>query len=136
MIDEVPIDDTPEETTVPESVVVVKKRGRPKGAPNKPKVVPIPKPPKAAKKQVQAPIEEEEEPVKAKRRRVKAPSPSDSEQEEPAPRKQGQSRHRAISPAPLDTRQVASEVLQLLSNRHVNQATARREKYRSWFPAV
>ena len=33
----------------------------------------------------------------------------------------------------VDTRQVASEVLQLLSDRHLNQTAARRDKYRSWF---
>ena len=135
MIEEVPIVDTEESAVVAPEPIVVKKRGRPKGAPNKPKVVP--NPPNAPKKQPTPPPESEEEPVpaKAKKKRVKAPPPSSSD-EEPAPKKPRRPRARTISPAPVvDTRQVASEVLQILSNRHVNQATARREKYRSWFPA-
>ena len=135
MIEEVPIVDTEESAAVVPEPIVVKKRGRPKGAPNKPKVVP--NPPNAPKKQPTPPPESEEEPVpaKAKKKRVKAPPPSSSD-EEPAPKKPRRPRARTISPAPVvDTRQVASEVLQILSNRHVNQATARREKYRSWFPA-
>jgi len=136
MIEEVPIVDTEESAAVVPEPIVVKKRGRPKGAPNKPKVVP--NPPKAQKKQPAAPpSESEEEPVpeKTKKKRVKAPPPSSSD-EEPVPKKPRRSRQRTLSPTPvMDTRQVASEVLQLLSNRHVNQATARREKYRSWFPA-
>ena len=135
MIEEVPIVDAEESAAVVLEPVVVKKRGRPKGAPNKPKVVP--NPPKAQKKQPAAPPSESEEepvPVKAKKR-LKAPPPSSSD-EEPVPKKPRRSRQRTISPTPvMDTRQVASEVLQLLSNRQVNQATARREKYRSWFPA-
>ena len=139
MIEEVPIVDTEEGAAAGLEPVVVKKRGRPKGAPNKPKV--LPKPPKAPKKQPAAPPSESEEepvPVKAKKKRVKAPPPSSSD-EEPVPKpvpKPRRSRARTISPTPvMDTRQVASEVLQLLSNRQVDQATARREKYRSWFPA-
>ena len=126
------------------TVVVAKKRGRPKGAPNKPKATPAPAPapPPAAtvpKKQPKKPTpsdsEEERVPVKAKRKR--APSPPSSDEEPPKPRRiANRSRQRTISPGPVvDTRQVASEVLQLLSNLQANQATARREKYRSWFPA-
>ena len=135
MIEEVPIVDTEESAAVVPEPIVVKKRGRPKGAPNKPKVVP--KPPKAPKKQPTAPpSESEEEPVPVKAKKKRALPPPSSSDEEPAPRKPRRSRARTISPAPImDTRQVASEVLQLLSNRQVNQATARREKYRSWFPA-
>ena len=132
MIEEVPIVDTEESAVVVTEPIVVKKRGRPKGAPNKPKEVPKPPLPK---KQPAPPSESESPvPVKVKNKRT-LPPPSSSD-EEPAPRKPRRSRARTISPAPiLDTRQVASEVLQLLSNRQVNQATARREKYRSWFPA-
>ena len=136
MIQEVPITDPSEESASPiaEPIIVAKKRGRPPGAPNKPKV--LPKPPKAPKKQPAAPPSESEEepvPVKAKKKRVKAP-PSSSDEEPPTP-KPRRSRARTISPV-MDTRQVASEVLQLLSNRQVTQAAARREKYRSWFPAT
>ena len=134
MIEEVPIVDTEESAVVAPEPIVVKKRGRPKGAPNKPKVVP--KPPLPKKQPTTPPSDSEEEPVpvKAKKKRTLPPPPSSDE--EPAPRKPRRSRQRTISPAPImDTRQVASEVLQLLSNRQVNQATARREKYRSWFPA-
>ena len=134
MIEEVPIVDTEESAVVVTEPIVVKKRGRPKGAPNKPKVVP--KPPRAPKKQPAPPSESEDEPVPVKVKKKRALPPPSSSDEEPAPRKPRRSRARTISPAPiLDTRQVASEVLQLLSNRQVNQATARREKYRSWFPA-
>ena len=124
------------------TVVVAKKRGRPKGAPNKPKATPAPAPapPPAAtvpKKQPKKPTpsdsEEERVPVKAKRKRV--PSPPSSDEEPPKPRRiANRSRQRTISPTPVvDTRQVASEVLQLLSDRHLNQTAARRDKYRSWF---
>ena len=133
MIQEVPITDGSEESASPiaEPIIVTKKRGRPPGAPNKPKT-PAPKP---APKQPPPP-ESDEEPPKVKKRRVKAPPPPSDSESEPAPRKSRRSRARTISPTPvMDTRQVASEVLQLLSNRHVDQATARREKYRSWFPA-
>ena len=34
---------------------------------------------------------------------------------------------------PMDTRQIAAEVLHLLSNRHMERSEARRAKYRSWF---
>ena len=135
MIEEVPIVDTEESAVVAPEPIVVKKRGRPKGAPNKPKVVP--KPPLPKKQPTTPPSDSEEEPVpvKAKKKRTLPPPPS-SDEEPPTPRKPRRSRQRTISPAPImDTRQVASEVLQLLSNRQVNQATARREKYRSWFPA-
>ena len=134
MIEEVPIVDTEESAVVAPEPIVVKKRGRPKGAPNKPKVVP--KPPKAPKKQPAPPSESEEEPVPVKAKKKRALPPPSSSDEEPAPKKPRRPRARTISPAPVvDTRQVASEVLQILSNRHVNQAMARREKYRSWFPA-
>jgi len=134
MIEEVPIVDSEEGAAVVLEPVA-KKRGRPKGAPNKPKAPKAPDPaPKPAPKPT-PPSESEEEPVpvKAKKKRVKAP-PSSSDEEPPTP-KPRRSRARTISPV-MDTRQVASEVLQLLSNRQVTQAAARREKYRSWFPAT
>jgi len=133
MIQEVPITDGSEESASPiaEPIIVTKKRGRPPGAPNKPKTPA----PKAAPKPP-SPPESDEEPPKVKKRRVKAPPPPSSDEEPPTPRQPRRSRQRTVSPTPvMDTRQVASEVLQLLSNRHVDQATARREKYRSWFPA-
>ena len=135
---EVPIEGEAEGEALvaPEAVVVAKKRGRPKGALNKPKAAPAPTPTPAAtvpkKRKAPPPSDSEEEPmpVKAKKKRVKAPPPS-SDEEPPTPRR---SRQRTISPTPvMDTRQVASEVLQLLSDRHLNQSTARREKYKSWF---
>ena len=73
----------------------------------------------------------------AKPEPVKKPEPKPEVKPVPKPvPKPRRSRARTISPTPvMDTRQVASEALQLLSNRQVDQATARREKYRSWFPA-
>ena len=145
MIEEVPIqadapvEDAPEE---PFTVVAKKKRGRPPGALNKAKAViqevPIPeKQEKQPKKQkpkppppTPGPSESEEEAPAPKRQKKKQARPrvadSDSE-EEPARRKP-----RPALAAP-DAHQLAAQVLQLLSTRHVGQANARREKYASWF---
>ena len=139
---EVPIEGE-ESQAAPEVTVVVekKKRGRPPGALNKakataaPAAAPTPAPTVPKKRKAPPPSDSEEEPVpvKVKKKRLTAP-PLSSDEEPPTPRKPRRSRQRTISPAPvMDTRQVASEVLQLLSDRHLNQSTARREKYRSWF---
>ena len=90
-----------------------KKRGRPFGA--KSKAQPKAKAPKAeAKKKQQRVVEEseseEEVVVKKRTRRPEAPE--------------------ARIPT---TQDVAFEVMQLLSNRHVDQAAQRRAKYASWF---
>ena len=147
-IEEVPIGEVEEDST-PAAPVAVRKRGRPKGALNKPKEKAAAKKPRVAKPPVseseeEAPVKKkvkrppspqssEETPVKKKAKK-RPPSPQSSEDDEPpTPRKPRRARVPVVSPGPMDTRQVASEVLQLLSNRHVNAATAKREKYRSWF---
>ena len=71
MIEEVPIVDTEESAAVVTEPIVVKKRGRPKGAPNKPKV--LPKPP-LPKKQPAPPSDSESPvPVKVKKKRTLPP---------------------------------------------------------------
>ncbi len=94
------------------------KRGRPKGSKNKtPKNADVP----------------EEAPKPKQPRKRRPPSP---QSESPSP-----PRHSRASfalpeperPPPLDSRQIAAEVLQLLSTRHLDLRQAKREKYRSWF---
>ena len=95
-----------------------KKRGRPFGAKSKaqPKPKVEAKAPKVETKKKQRVVEEseseEEEIVVKKRTRRPAPEPE------------------ARIPT---TQDVAFEVMQLLSNRHVDQAAQRRAKYASWF---
>ena len=139
VIEEIPISDVAEES-VPVAAVEAeeeieaeapapKKRGRPPGARNKSKAAPAapkaepeakPKAKKAPRKVVQVEEEEESEeeyapPPKRKRAAVRQVSPD------------------SVTPEPPDTRQIAAEVLHLLSNRHVERAQAKRDKYRSWF---
>ena len=111
LTDEVPVEE--QEPTAP------KKRGRPAGAKNKakPKVV-------AAKPKKKAPP---------------PPSESESEEEEyePPPRRKTRAAPREKSEeeeALLDPRQVAAEMLSMLSQRHVDRNAAKRQKYASWFP--
>ena len=138
VIEEIPIADAAEESAPVAAVEAVeeveaeapapKKRGRPPGAKNKPKAAPAapnepeakPKAKKAPRKVVQVEEEEESEeeyapPPKKKRAAVRQVSPD------------------SVAPEPPDTRQIAAEVLHLLSNRHVERAQAKRDKYRSWF---
>ena len=117
MIDEIPIEQSEPvvEETIPEEepkVEVVeetpkKGRGRPKGSVvDKPKKVEPKVKVKAkakAKKPKPLPIHEE----------------SESEEEYQAPM--------------YDTRAIASEVISMLSNRHMDRSQQKREKYRSWF---
>ena len=143
MIEEVPINsgevaEAPEEPPEVVSDVVTptpKKRGRPAGSKGKPKP---PKPPieeeeeeapeevappaKAAPKKA-APKKKAVEAVKKKAVPKKKPvvQSSDSE-EEPRERRAG-----------TDTRAVAMEVMQLLSNQHAGKVAARRQKYAGWF---
>ena len=136
-IEEIPIvseEAQPEETEITERLLSVeeeeepapaapapKKRGRPAGAKNKakPKIVARPK------------------------KKAPPPPPSDDEEEEsdeeppPPPRR---TRSRA-APAPeyeeeeiVDARSVAAEMLQMLSQRHVDRNHAKKQKYASWFP--
>ena len=122
-IEEVPISDAPiaeaVEETSPEPVEVApKKRGRPKGSANKPKAVAKAKPKRAPKRQL-TPVESEEEspPPAPRKRRARVEEMSQN----------------SVSPEPLTTRDIAAEVLHLLSNRHVERNAAKRLKYASWF---
>ena len=129
-IEEVPITDAPEnvpgEASGGDDVLTPepKKRGRPKGSVNRPKAKPEPKPKAVAKS-------------KPKARRP--PTPEESEEETPPPRKRRAPRRASaespdsVSPEPPTSRDIAAEVLHLLSNRHVETRAAKRDKYRSWF---
>ena len=144
-IEEVPIADAAESAPVEAEPAVVedlaepapKKRGRPPGSKNKPKA--------AAKEARPAPAREASPPKRSAKRgsgaaeKRQAVPESESEEEPPPPKKR-----RARSAAPevpsqdsvspeMNTRAIAAEVLHLLSNRHVERAAAKREKYRSWF---
>ena len=119
-IQEIPLDDIPEEVLEEEPEVVVaapKKRGRPAGALNKAKAAPKPPKPKPAP----APAPK----TKAKKKRYVPPSPSSSEDEEP----------RAVrGQAPeVDRRTLAAEVLGLLQDQRVSRGMARRQHYATWF---
>jgi hypothetical protein len=137
-IEEVPIadaPDVPEVAAAPEIAEVEaaapKRRGRPPGSKNRPKAAP-----KAA------PAAEGERAPQKKPRKAAAPAPptSESEEDPPPPRKRRAAPRAAeeqsqdsISPESPDARAIAAEVLHLLSNRHVERAAQKREKYRSWF---
>ncbi len=64
--------------------------------------------------------------AKTKRRRERPPSLG-SDSEPPTPDR------RRSCPQPQDTATIATEVLKLLSNRHVDRSEARRAKYSRWF---
>ena len=119
-IQEIPLDDIPEEVVEEEPEVVVaapKKRGRPPGAQNKAKAAPKPPKPKPAP----APAPK----TKAKKKRYVPPSPSSSEDEEPrAVRRQAPE---------VDRRTLAAEVLGLLQDQRVSRGMARRQHYATWF---
>ena len=115
--DEAPVE---EEPTAP----APKKRGRPAGAKNKPKVVVVTKAAKPKKKALPPPpsedeeeSEEEEPPTPTPLRRTRSSAPQEYEH-----------------PPPLDARHVAAEMLQMLSQRNANRHQAKRAKYASWFP--
>ena len=97
------------------------KRGRPKGSKNKaPKNADVPEETKAPKpkqpRKRRPPSPQSESPPPLRRRRAPV---AELQQPEPAP--------------PPDSRQIAAEVLQLLSTRHLDLRQAKREKYRAWF---
>ena len=99
-----------------------KRRGRPAGAKNKakPKVVAA-KPKKKAPPPPSESESEEEEyepPPRKHERKTRAAPREESEEEEPV----------------LDARQVAAEMLSMLSQRNVDRNQAKRQKYASWFP--
>ena len=123
-----PVEAAPAAPAAP--AVVARKRGRPKGVANKPKTVQVVEevaiePPKEAKEAKAV----KTKPAPKKPKKVRVAAPSDSE-DEPAPPPK---RRKEMPPPPPDTRQIASEVLQLLSDRHVEKKHAQRQKYASWF---
>ena len=139
MIEEVPInsEEAAESEMAPDIVSEVvtpapKKRGRPAGSKGKPK--PPKPPPEPVEEEEEAPEEVAPKPkkaapkkavVEAVRKKAVKKKPvvqsSDSE-EEPRGRRAG-----------TDTRAVAMEVMQLLSNQHAGRVAARRQKYAGWF---
>ena len=135
-IEEIPIADAPEsapmadETELPRAPVAPapKKRGRPKGSLNKPKAAASAAP--SASAVVSAP-------PKAKRAPKLARTPEESSEEDLPPPRKRRARVEDQSPDSVsperDTRAIAAEVLQLLSNRHVERNVAMRNKYRSGF---
>ena len=114
MIDEIPIEnsDQPiEAETVTEDQQVAevveepkKTRGRPKGT-----------------------VKKKEEPkAKPKPKKVPKPKVQTYDEDEPEPYEE------AAQPM-YDTRAIASEVIAMLSNRHLDRSAQKRDKYRSWF---
>jgi hypothetical protein len=100
-----PVEDAPEP--------VKRGRGRPKGK-AKPKAKPPPREP--------TPEIEEVSPVAPRPKTKRAPRPRPDPEYEYEP------------PAPVyDPRQIAAEVLGILSNRHVERRQQKRDKYASWF---
>ena len=123
---EVPLDAPEIETEAPpdppEPPEAKRGRGRPKGAPNKPKKEPaprepspepvLPSPPKAKAKTKRKPVEQ---------KAVKKKPVYESSDSEGAP------------DARKTTQQIASEVLELLSFQRANQRAQRRDRYAAWF---
>jgi hypothetical protein len=111
-IEEIPIEESEEveEPIAPPPPIRPKAKGRPKGAPSKPK----------NKKVLVQPVS------------PPANTESSSSEEEPPPPKKRKPRAETQWEPP-STHTIASEVLQMLSNRHGERSAAKREKYRSWF---
>ena len=132
MIEEIPIDISEEAAPEPDAIdeplstieeeAAPKKRGRPPGAKNITKL----------------------KVVTAKTPKKKAPPPppseyEDSEEEYEPPPQIRRTHSRASAPEYeedeiVDARSVATEMLQMLSQRNTNRIQAKRNKYASWFP--
>ena len=116
-IEKNPPEAQPDVAEVPEAK---RGRGRPKGAPNKPKKEPAPReptpepvvPPKAKAAAKRKPVEQ---------KAVKKKPVYESSDSEGAP------------DAGKTTKQIASEVLELLSLQRANQRAQRRDRYAAWF---
>ena len=124
---EVPLDAPEIETTEspvapPEAPPEAKRgRGRPKGAPNKPKKEPAPREPSP-------------EPVPPPK--TKAPAKRKQPVEQKAVKKKPvyeSSDSEGAPDAGRTTKQIASEVLELLSLQRANQRAQRRDRYAAWF---
>ena len=162
MIEEIPVEAAVEAEpelaapVQPESAPAPKRRGRPPGSLNKktkiknaaPAEEAPATPPRAragSSKVAPArmgsaaaalPSPDEAKPPK-KRSKRRPPSPSSSEEEE-RPRRRRRaagagSSEQAQVYEPPDSRQIAAEVLSMLSSRHLDLRQAKREKYRGWF---
>ena len=136
VIEEIPIESSPvaevdvgaEEAQAPAPPEpAAKKRGRPKGSKNRVKEPPAPR---------------AVEPVPKKKARAAAAPPSPSSEEELPPPKAKKTKRKPAADSseddvppqqPVDSRAIAAEVLQMLSQRHLDLRQAKREKYRSWF---
>ncbi len=125
VIEEIPIEEAATMEEVVAEVADVQpekpKRGRPKGSKNKaqknadvPEEAEAPKPKRAAKRRPPSP--QSRSPSPPKRRRAPVAELPETEHDPPS-----------------DYRQIAAEVLQILSTRHLDLRQAKREKYRTWF---
>ena len=124
VIEEIPIEEAATMEEVAEATEAPPekpKRGRPRGSKNKPhqnvaisEVAEAPKPKRAAKRRPPSP--QSRSPSPPKRRRAPVAELPETEREPPS-----------------DYRQIAAEVLQILSTRHLDLRQAKREKYRTWF---
>ena len=135
MIEEVPINSEEVAETASEVVSGVvtpapKKRGRPAGSKGKPKA---PKPPPE-------PVEEEEEAPEEVAPKPKKAAPKKKAVE--AVRKKAVKKKHVVQYSDSEeeaqgrrtgTREIAMEVMQLLSNQHAGRVAARRQKYAGWF---
>ena len=72
--------------------------------------------------------------VEPKVKKTKAKPKPKKVQEEYSESEEEYEEHRQQQQQPVyNTRDIASEVINMLSNRHLDRSTAKREKYRSWF---
>ena len=117
---------TPSQDDEPAEVVVKKGRGRPKGAPNKPKVItekPIdPVEPKA--------VVEKTKPKPKARKKITYVEPDESSSdEEPPPRKTRRAAQPTAHDVAAHTQAIAADVLALLSSQRAGQRDTRRSHY-------
>jgi len=113
-IEKNPPEAQPDVAEVPEAK---RGRGRPKGAPNKPKKEPAPR----------EPTPEPVVPPKAKAKRKPV------EQKAVKKKPVYESSDSEGAPEAKTTRQIAGEVLELLSLQRANQRAQRRDRYAAWF---
>ena len=127
---EVPLDAPTEEVEAvapPEAPPEAKRgRGRPKGAPNKPKA------------KEPAPREPSPEPVlpSPPKTKAKAPAKRKPVEQKPPERKRAYETSESSEDAPdarKTTQQIAGEVLELLSFQRANQRAQRLDRYAAWF---
>ena len=115
-IEKNPPEAQPDVAEVPEAK---RGRGRPKGAPNKPKKEPAPR----------EPTPEPVVPPKAKAAAKRKPVEQKAVKKKPV----YESSDSEGAPEAKTTKQIASEVLELLSLQRANQRAQRRDRYAAWF---